>query len=185
MRGPGLLSSLLDFFPTNLIQSTVAPRFRETRTHQMRVEPLRLEGPSPLASPSSSASLFPSLAVADEKHARTSGRCSGALLPYAGRRRPQQASKWRRGARRRVDTAGRQRPADRAGGRGWWGGGGAPASAPVSAGTGTTGLFGIGKAPPHGLTLCLLCCGWWLVLVCCERKILLTGWWLLAGVSLM
>jgi len=21
-------------------------------------------------------------------------------------------------------------------------------------------------------------CGWWLVLVCCERKLLLAGWWL-------
>jgi len=26
-----------------------------------------------------------------------------------------------------------------------------------------------------------LYCGWWLVLICCERKVLLAGWWLLAG----
>ena len=28
-------------------------------------------------------------------------------------------------------------------------------------------------------SLCSLCCGWWLVLICCERKILLSRWWLL------
>jgi hypothetical protein len=27
--------------------------------------------------------------------------------------------------------------------------------------------------------------GWWLVLICCERKILLAGWWLLAGTELV
>jgi hypothetical protein len=27
--------------------------------------------------------------------------------------------------------------------------------------------------------------GWWLVLICCERKILLGGWWLLAGAELV
>jgi len=25
---------------------------------------------------------------------------------------------------------------------------------------------------------CSLYYGWWLVLICCERKVLLTGWWL-------
>ena len=25
-------------------------------------------------------------------------------------------------------------------------------------------------------SLCSLCCGWWLVLICCERKVLLAGW---------
>ena len=32
---------------------------------------------------------------------------------------------------------------------------------------------------------CLLCCGWWLKLICCERKILLAGWWLLASTGLV
>jgi hypothetical protein len=27
--------------------------------------------------------------------------------------------------------------------------------------------------------------GWWLVLICCEKKILLAGWWLLAGAKLV
>jgi hypothetical protein len=26
---------------------------------------------------------------------------------------------------------------------------------------------------------------WWLVLICCERKILLAGWWLMAGAELV
>jgi len=26
--------------------------------------------------------------------------------------------------------------------------------------------------------LCSAGCGWWLVLICCERKVLLAGWWL-------
>ena len=34
-------------------------------------------------------------------------------------------------------------------------------------------------------SLCWLCCGWWLVLICCERKVSLAGWWLLAGASLV
>jgi hypothetical protein len=28
-------------------------------------------------------------------------------------------------------------------------------------------------------------CGWWLVLVCYERKLLLNGWWLVSGAGLM
>jgi hypothetical protein len=27
--------------------------------------------------------------------------------------------------------------------------------------------------------------GWWLVLICCERKILLGGWWLVVGAEMM
>jgi hypothetical protein len=27
--------------------------------------------------------------------------------------------------------------------------------------------------------------GWWLVLICCERKILLVGWWLVASAEMM
>jgi hypothetical protein len=27
--------------------------------------------------------------------------------------------------------------------------------------------------------------GWWLVLICCERKILVAGWWLMAGAEMM
>ena len=27
-------------------------------------------------------------------------------------------------------------------------------------------------------SLCSPCCSWWLVLICCERKLLLVGWWL-------
>jgi hypothetical protein len=27
--------------------------------------------------------------------------------------------------------------------------------------------------------------GWWLVLICCERKILLTGWWLVADAEIV
>ena len=34
-------------------------------------------------------------------------------------------------------------------------------------------------------SLCLLCCGWWLVLICYERIILLTGWYLVAGADLV
>jgi len=30
-----------------------------------------------------------------------------------------------------------------------------------------------------------LCCGWRLVLICCERKVLLAGWWPLAGAGLV
>jgi len=29
------------------------------------------------------------------------------------------------------------------------------------------------------ISLYLLCCSWWLVLICCERKLLMVGWWLL------
>jgi len=35
------------------------------------------------------------------------------------------------------------------------------------------------------LALCSLCCDWWLVLICCERKILLAGCWLLIGADLV
>jgi hypothetical protein len=35
----------------------------------------------------------------------------------------------------------------------------------------------------HGLVR--LAGSWWLVLICCERKILLAGWWLLAGAELV
>jgi len=34
-------------------------------------------------------------------------------------------------------------------------------------------------------TLCSSGCGWWLVLICCERKVLLDGWWLAAGAGLV
>jgi hypothetical protein len=27
--------------------------------------------------------------------------------------------------------------------------------------------------------------GWWLVLICCERKILLAGWWLVADAEMV
>jgi hypothetical protein len=27
--------------------------------------------------------------------------------------------------------------------------------------------------------------GWWLMLICCERKVLLAGWWLLTDVELV
>jgi len=30
----------------------------------------------------------------------------------------------------------------------------------------------------HVLLLCSAGCSWWLVLICCEKKILLAGWWL-------
>ena len=33
--------------------------------------------------------------------------------------------------------------------------------------------------------LCSLWCGWWLVLIYCEKKILLADWWMLAGASLV
>ena len=36
--------------------------------------------------------------------------------------------------------------------------------------------------PPH---LCSAGCGWWLVLICCERKVLLTVWWLVASADLV
>ena len=32
---------------------------------------------------------------------------------------------------------------------------------------------------------CSLCCGRWLVLICCETKVLLVGWWLLVGADLV
>jgi hypothetical protein len=35
------------------------------------------------------------------------------------------------------------------------------------------------------LRLVRLAGGWWLVLICYERKILLTDWWLLADAELM
>jgi hypothetical protein len=35
------------------------------------------------------------------------------------------------------------------------------------------------------LRLVRLAGGWWLVLIYCERKILLAGWWLLAGAELV
>jgi len=35
------------------------------------------------------------------------------------------------------------------------------------------------------LSLCSLCYGWWLVLICYESKILLAGWWLLDGAGLV
>jgi len=34
-------------------------------------------------------------------------------------------------------------------------------------------------------TICSASCGWWLLLIYCERKILLAGWWLLAGTDLV
>ena len=33
--------------------------------------------------------------------------------------------------------------------------------------------------------LCSAGCGRWLVLICCERKLLLAGWWLVAGAGLV
>jgi hypothetical protein len=35
----------------------------------------------------------------------------------------------------------------------------------------------------HGLVR--LAGSWWLVLICCKRKILLAGWWLVAGAELV
>ena len=32
---------------------------------------------------------------------------------------------------------------------------------------------------------CSAGCSWWLVLICCERKVLLAGWWLVAGADLV
>jgi len=37
----------------------------------------------------------------------------------------------------------------------------------------------------HGThTLCSAGCGWWLVLICYEKKVLLVGWWLMTGANL-
>ena len=35
------------------------------------------------------------------------------------------------------------------------------------------------------ISICSAGCGWWLVLICCERKILLADWWLMAGADLV
>ena len=35
----------------------------------------------------------------------------------------------------------------------------------------------------YSLWLYWLCCDWWLVLICCERKILLASWWLVADIG--
>jgi hypothetical protein len=37
----------------------------------------------------------------------------------------------------------------------------------------------------YGLGLVRLASGWWLRLIYCERKILLAGWWLVAGTELV
>jgi len=43
----------------------------------------------------------------------------------------------------------------------------------------------ITSVPLPELNLCLFGCGWQLMLICYERKVLLTGCWLVAGADLV
>jgi hypothetical protein len=35
------------------------------------------------------------------------------------------------------------------------------------------------------ISICSAGCDWWLVLICCKRKVLLADWWLMAGADLV